>query len=407
MMGSQKVQFVLLTTSFILITHFASCNEYEAEDVHISEEHEKAKYTKESNTKWQKEISLVEKSLAKYVECKQENCGCHSDVIKSDLAIFAKTKISKLMVEEAKDHGVLYQIIDHKLYRQQECMFEFRCRGVEHFILELIDTLPDTEFVLNTRDWPMVGSFLGRRLPVFSFSKTPDYWDITYPAWTFWTGGPAIGLYPTGLGRWDKHRVSISRAAQDWPWEEKEARAFFRGSRTSSERDPLVLLSRRRPELADAQYTKNQAWKSDQDTLGAPPAEEVSLEDHCRFRYLFNFRGVAASFRFKHLFLCGSLVFHVGDEWSEFFYPQLKPWVHYIPVRQDPSQDELEHLIMFAQENDALVREIAERGRQFILDNLRMKDVSCFWRKLLVSYTKLLTYKVEKRPGLMEVPWRD
>lgn len=54
-------------------------------------------------------------------------------------------------------------------------------------------------------------------------------------------------------------------------------------------------------------------------------------------RYLFNFRGVAASFRFKHLFLCGSLVFHVGDEWQEFFYPQLKPWVHYIPVKQDLS----------------------------------------------------------------------
>lgn len=54
-------------------------------------------------------------------------------------------------------------------------------------------------------------------------------------------------------------------------------------------------------------------------------------------RYLFNFRGVAASFRFKHLFLCGSLVFHVGDEWVEFFYPQLKPWVHYIPVKTDLS----------------------------------------------------------------------
>lgn len=59
----------------------------------------------------------------------------------------------------------------------------------------------------------------------------------------------------------------------------------------------------------------------------------------CSFfpRYLFNFRGVAASFRFKHLFLCGSLVFHVGDEWLEFFYPQLKPWVHYIPVKTDLS----------------------------------------------------------------------
>ena len=55
------------------------------------------------------------------------------------------------------------------------------------------------------------------------------------------------------------------------------------------------------------------------------------------FRYLFNFRGVAASFRFKHLFLCDSVVFHVGDEWKEFFYPAMKPWVHYIPVPTDLS----------------------------------------------------------------------
>ena len=55
------------------------------------------------------------------------------------------------------------------------------------------------------------------------------------------------------------------------------------------------------------------------------------------FRYLFNFRGVAASFRFKHLFLCDSVVFHVGDEWKEFFYPAMRPWVHYIPVPNDLS----------------------------------------------------------------------
>ena len=59
---------------------------------------------------------------------------------------------------------------------------------------------------------------------------------------------------------------------------------FFRGSRTSEERDPLVLLSRARPDLVDAQYTKNQGWKSDEDTLGAPPADEIKLEDHCKFK---------------------------------------------------------------------------------------------------------------------------
>jgi protein glucosyltransferase len=78
-----------------------------------------------------------------------------------------------------------------------------------------------------------------------------------------------------------------------------------------------------------------------QDTLYAAPADEVALEDHCEFRYLFNFRGVAASFRLKHLFLCRSLVFHVGDEWLEFFYPALHPWVHYIPVKSSATKDDI------------------------------------------------------------------
>ena len=59
-------------------------------------------------------------------------------------------------------------------------------------------------------------------------------------------------------------------------------KGFFRGSRTSAERDPLVLLSRAEPSILDAEYTKNQAWKSDKDTLGAKPATEVRLEEHCR-----------------------------------------------------------------------------------------------------------------------------
>ena len=52
---------------------------------------------------------------------------------------------------------------------------------------------------------------------------------------------------------------------------------------------------------------------------------------------------MAASFRFKHLFLCKSLVFHVGDDWEEFFYPLLKPWVHYVPIRNDYSREDVRY----------------------------------------------------------------
>jgi len=35
----------------------------------------------------------------------------------------------------------------------------------------------------------------------------------------------------------------------------------------------------------------------------------------------------------------------------------------------------------------------ADRGRQFIWDHLRMEDVSCYWKKLLVRYAALLRWK--------------
>ncbi len=37
-----------------------------------------------------------------------------------------------------------------------------------------------------------------------------ENYDIMYPAWTFWEGGPAVWpIYPTGLGRWDQQRKII------------------------------------------------------------------------------------------------------------------------------------------------------------------------------------------------------
>ncbi|XP_033610880.1 O-glucosyltransferase rumi homolog isoform X2 [Cryptotermes secundus] len=296
-------------------------------------------YSKETN----KYLKLIQDAVSEFKPCSQENCSCHSSVIAKDLLPF-KYGITKDMINSVKDKGTRYQIINHHLYRDVDCMFPARCAGVEHFIIPLLSKLPDMEFVINMRDWPQISKHFGPPKPVFSFSKTSDYFDIMYPAWGFWEGGPAIKLYPQGLGRWDLHRTSLKAAADKWPWERKRPVAFFRGSRTSSERDSLVLLSRDQPDLVDAKYTKNQAWKSDSDTLYAAPADEVSLEDHCKYRYLFNFRGVAASFRLKHLFLCHSLVFHVGDEWLEFFYPALRQWVHYIPVKSNATKGDIREL---------------------------------------------------------------
>lgn len=314
--------------------------------------------------------------------------------LNADLAPFS-AGISREAVNAVAPRGTKYQFIDGRMYRQRDCMFPSRCSGVEHFLKPLLKKLPkNIELIINVRDWPQINGNWGQpQGPVFSFSKTREYLDIMYPNWSFWEGGPAIKLYPSGLGRWDLHRESMVEAANAFPWDKKRQLGFFRGSRTSSERDSLVLYSRSAPDQVDAQYTKNQAWKSPADTLDAEPAAEVSLEDHCQYKYLFNFRGVAASFRFKHLFLCKSLVFQVGDEWREFFYDSMQPWVHYVPLSANPTQEEIGEILEFFRTHDDIAQRIAERGYQHIWDHLRVKDVNCYWRKLLKRYSKLIKYE--------------
>ena len=55
----------------------------------------------------------------------------------------------------------------------------------------------------------MLIPFYFKLLWLFSL-QTSDEYDIMYPAWTFWEGGPAVyPIYPTGLGRWDLMRKEL------------------------------------------------------------------------------------------------------------------------------------------------------------------------------------------------------
>ena len=394
--------------------------------------------------------------------------ACYTATLARDLAPWSEHGgISRALFQKTRKYNIdkgrmnHYQILKGRLYRSGRCpsrsgrlSFHPRCEGIEHTLLELLaedrarsadaegdglgPRLPEAvEFIVNVNDKPQMahgkegGGCLnhddGKKLctptalPLFSFSKPQHvdssegvkgtepvggpFWDIMYPAWTFWGGGPFISVEPNhGLGRWDKKREAMIAAGEATPWERKKPQAFFRGSRTTPQRDPLVRLTTTRPELAHAHYTKNQASRSLGDTLGLPPAEEMPLEGHCEYRYLFNFKGMAASFRYKHLFLCRSLVFHVGtpgDDFVEFFQEALVPWVHYVPV--SPSLEDLEEKIVWAQEHDAEAQAIAQAGLEFVRDNLRYEDVKQYWRALLAAYGKLLRWKVTKHRDTSEI----
>jgi len=351
--------------------------------------------SKSKPNRWNKWREKIKSALDKYKDCGK---NCYRHIIKHDLQPW-KDGVSRELFEEARVriNMIHYQIVNNTLYRSQKCWFPMRCEGIEHFIEDALHTygLPNMEFIVNVGDWPQ--SFLhAKPIPTFSFSKTLKDWrDIMYPAWAFWKGGPCVKSEPQCLGRWDLKRENI--LGNPISWEEKKKLAFFVGGRTDDERDKLIRLGRSHPHLLSAQYTKE--WE------GQPAAAEVKLEDHCVYRYLFNVRGVAASFRHRHLFLCNSLVLHVGQDWLEFYYPSMKPWVHYIPVKSDFSN--ALQILEFIHDNDDLAQQIATAGHEFVIKHLRMKDITKYWRDLLFDFSKLQTWTTVKSPDTLRtpIPW--
>ena len=66
--------------------------------------------------------------------------------------------------------------------------------------------------------------------------------------------------------------------------------------------------------------------------------------------------------------------------------------MHYVPVVEKDLSD-VKNLIEFVLENDKVARQIAKRGRDFIMEHLKMDNIYFYWEELIKEYTKLLKYK--------------
>ncbi len=334
-----------------------------------------------------------------------EDPGFYRDVAAAQLAPWRSTGIRREDLDAARALFrplVKYQILGGRLYRDEKCYFPPRCAGIEHFLLEIAPELPDLEFLVNVQDHP--ATRVDRPLPVFSFSKVPaEHADILFPAWAFWEGGPALGVIPTW--RWDLTRRDLLAAGDALSWEEKKPVVFFRGSRTNETRDPYVLYAQQHLDLWDVRYTLNQSQKqTDHVTrvLELTPAEPVAPRDHCAWRYLLNFDGVAASFRLKNLLACGGLVFYVDPKWVEFFYPKLVPGEHYVPLSLDPA--EAARTVESLRTDDTRARRIARHGRDFIEKHLTLAHVRRYWLDLLEDYASLQRFEPRRDPRLVPPP---
>ena len=179
------------------------------------------------------------------------------------------------------------------------------------------------------------------------------------------------------------------------PWEDKIEKVFWRGRDSRRERLKLVEMGQKHPDKINASITAYFFFRDEEARLGKSPY--VNFFDFFNHKYQLNIDGTVAAYRLPYLLAGGSLVFKQESSYFEHFYSGLKPWVHYVPVKED-LEDLLEKL-EWAKKNDQEAKQIAEAGQMFARRELLPVNVLCYYAEFLVRWSKLVNMKTTVEVG--------
>jgi hypothetical protein len=299
-----------------------------------------------------------------------------------------------------------YKIIQSKVYGQPG--------RIKNLLQLLVDQgpIPDVDFLYFHED--RIKKSHARRsgykdpVPIFVSAK-----DISLPQLILFSDW----LYdPTDTENgWNAHISLINALQTQWPWAAKTDQLFWRGSPFDGThfgmydfdnwktipRGRLVHQSRLHPDLINAAFSAYPHHCFTQDperTLREMgPQSYVPIADQLQYKYHLLIDGVTCTFPGTHWkLLSGSVPFKQQSPDILYFYRELIPWKHYIPVRHDLS--DLPAKIRWAQEHDAEARAIANQARTFALTHLMPEHILAYCRAILLRYASLQHFEPTLEP---------
>lgn len=175
-----------------------------------------------------------------------------------------------------------------------------------------------------------------------------------------------------------------------YPWSEKKRSVIWRGTATGdknsekNKRVQLCKLAAKRPDLVDAKLSRKQNDDFFVDGFNETPylGEPVPMIDFQKYRGIVDIDGNSWSSRFGMLLCLSSVVLKVQPASVDYFHPQLRPWVHYIPVQSDLS--DLNKMAEVAlSEDDPRPRRIIKNANRWCQRHLTMptlaRDMARIW----------------------------
>ncbi|KAL4427661.1 hypothetical protein ABPG75_001750 [Micractinium tetrahymenae] len=252
--------------------------------------------------------------------------------------------------------------------------------------------LPDMEFVvgfgrdIGKADKPGAN---GGLCPVFTYCKSPNDFDLLLPDGHF-----IEAQYDLWLNTTSEPDVV--------PWEEKEEKVYGRFMEYEPAAPPLdrygVKLEHLRKDYANYSHTLQQTNATRTDIGG----EFSSLGGQRRFKYTLNLDGIGCSTRFQQLLATGQTVIKQESPLRGFFYYALQPWVHYVPTGWN-GISEIDAVVAFLRQHDALARRIGENSKRFAHDHLNEEGRLCYVKVLMEEMKRLMRREVraEDFPSLI------
>ena len=283
----------------------------------------------------------------------------------------------------------LQPVVSDAMFSQSD---RFRFKAINYAITHLSKYygLSDMEFIISLEDsvdeeYPA---------PVMTFAKNKNVKSsVLFPDYE------AIWGYKSFI-------KEVARGNALYPSHKKVDKAFWRGSTTGGAftvsnwreypRSQLVLFSKKHPELVDAKYTNIvpgaesrtlQKIFQDLRILSQP----VIIPDHIQYRYLIDIDGNSCSYaRLVWILMTSSLCLKQESDNIQWYYKQLKPYVHYLPFKPDMS--DFKQQILWARSHPEEVYNIIDAANTFVKEHLTQELVFQYIHVLLQTYAKLMPY---------------
>ncbi len=257
--------------------------------------------------------------------------------------------------------------------------------------LSEVINLPDCEFIISLHDaCGYVGDIRDFNGPVLTFAKSvTDFHSIMIPDFE-------------ALEGYSKLLDEVKQANRRFPWKRKRAQAFWRGNSTGGAlnlhnyftfpRVQLVALSLKYPKFLDARFT-GLVQLEDKGTAEllmqqGYMGDYFSPLNHIQYKYqiLVDGNTCAYSRAIWELF-SNAVIFKHESPNIQWYYNELKPYVHYIPVAND--FHDLIEKIGWAMNHDLEIQQIVKNANDFAINNLKHEDVMLYFYLVLDKYIKL------------------